>query len=52
MPMQVWENRDTRELLLLRPESNSHHYLEYRNKTYFISGVTLYWLLSNNWEKK
>ena len=47
MGLEVWYNGT--KTMILRPERYGHHYLEYRDGTYWIKGVTLYWLLNNGW---
>lgn len=48
--LEVWYNN--KETLVLSPEAWGHFYLEFREGTYWISGITLYWLLSNGFKQR
>ena len=51
MKAEVWTNGKTH--LILRPQETSNNYYEIKQggTTLWISGITYYWLISNNYRK-
>jgi len=50
--LEIWYNNKTNETLILSPEPNNLWYTEFRAGSYWISGINLYWLLSNGFKRR
>lgn len=46
---ELWFNKNSK--LVLCPHPNRHWYLKYYDRTHWITGIDLYWLISNGYKK-
>ncbi len=49
MKKQIWQKGN--EIRIYVPMEYAEWYYHYYNRTYWIDGTTLYWLLNNGWEQ-
>lgn len=49
MKLEIWTNN--KKTLILYPEKWGDYYLEFNNGTYYMSGITRYWLINNGFKQ-